>query len=174
MKIYGIFLLACLLASCSEEAEKPAPVEWSQEKSSKFGKTLAMEEEMDIRVFLEAHKNLQMTKTGSGLRYFIYQKGTGPAAETGHLAEVKFKITKLDGKLCYQTDSLETETFKVDKSDIESGVQEGIKYMRVGDKAKFIVPSHLAHGISGDFDKIPPLTTLIIDLELVSLRQRKL
>jgi len=41
--------------------------------------------------------------------------------------------------------------------------------MRVGDKAKFIVPSHLGHGLSGDFEKIPPLTTLVIDLELVAL-----
>lgn len=167
-------LTGLLLASCGEQEKPKAPIEWSQEKSSTFSKTLAMEETMDIRVFLEAHPKLKMTETGSGLRYFIYEKGTGPLAESGMLAEVKFKICRLDGKVCYQTDSLETETFKIDKSDVESGVQEGIKLMHIGDKAKFIVPSHLAHGLSGDFDKIPPLTTLVVDLELLSLRKRKI
>lgn len=163
-----LVLVAC---SSNEPKEKPA-VDWSQEKSSKFGKTLAQEENIDIKIYLETHKKLPMTETGSGLRYAIYEHGNGPLAETGMLAEVKFKICRLDGKLCYQTDSLETETFKIDKADIESGVQEAIKLMHVGDKARLIVPSHLAHGISGDFDRIPPLTTLVIDLELISLRKK--
>jgi FKBP-type peptidyl-prolyl cis-trans isomerase len=32
-----------------------------------------------------------------------------------------------------------------------------------------IVPTHLAHGLVGDFDKIPPLTTLVVNVELVGL-----
>jgi FKBP-type peptidyl-prolyl cis-trans isomerase len=40
--------------------------------------------------------------------------------------------------------------------------------MKVGDKAKLIIPSHLGHGITGNMDKIPPLSTLIVDIELIS------
>ena len=59
--------------------------------------------------------------------------------------------------------------FKIDKTDIESGVQEGIKKMKEGEKAVFIIPSHLAHGITGDNNKIPPITPLVVDVELLKL-----
>jgi FKBP-type peptidyl-prolyl cis-trans isomerase len=75
----------------------------------------------------------------------------------------------LDGTSCYKTNSDEFEEFVIDKSDIESGVQEGIKKMRVGDKAKLIIPSHLAHGLIGDMDKIPPLTVIVVDIHLIGL-----
>ena len=41
--------------------------------------------------------------------------------------------------------------------------------MREGDKAKLIVPSHLAHGLVGDFDKIPPLTPIVVDIQLYKI-----
>jgi FKBP-type peptidyl-prolyl cis-trans isomerase len=60
------------------------------------------------------------------------------------------------------------DEFIVDKSNVETGVQEAIKLMKVGDRAKLIIPAHLAHGITGDMNKIPPISTLIVDLKLYS------
>jgi FKBP-type peptidyl-prolyl cis-trans isomerase len=42
--------------------------------------------------------------------------------------------------------------------------------MRKGEKAKFILPSHLAHGLVGDLQKIPPLSILVLDVELIDLQ----
>jgi FKBP-type peptidyl-prolyl cis-trans isomerase len=42
--------------------------------------------------------------------------------------------------------------------------------MKKGVHAKLILPSHLAHGLLGDRDKIPPQSILYIDLELVELK----
>lgn len=169
---FSILIFSVVLVSCKGEEEKEPTIEWSQKKSSDFSKDLAIEEDLNIKMYLDQRKSWKVTETGSGLRYFIYEHGTGAYAQSDLLAEVKFKIYLLDGTLCYKTDSLETETFKIDRSEIETGVQEGIKLMRVGDKAKLIIPSHLGHGLSGDFEKIPPLTTLIVDLELVALRYK--
>lgn len=170
MRKHGFLsVLSLMLFACQEEQAPVPTINWSQEKSSNFSKNVAIDEDLDIKMYLEQRKSWQMLETGSGLRYFIYQKGTGEKAASGMIAEVKFDISLLDGTKCYKTENGETETFKIDRSEIETGVQEGIKYMRVGDKAKFIVPSHLGHGLSGDFEKIPPLTTLVIDLELVAL-----
>lgn len=169
------WILACLsltLFACREEETTVPTIDWSQEKSSNFSKNVAIDEDLDIKMYLEQRKSWKMNETGSGLRYYIYQKGTGEQAASGMLAEVKFDISLLDGTKCYKTENGETETFKIDRSEIETGVQEGIKYMHVGDKAKLIIPSHLGHGLSGDFVKIPPLTTLVIDLELVSLTKQ--
>jgi FKBP-type peptidyl-prolyl cis-trans isomerase len=52
---------------------------------------------------------------------------------------------------------------------VESGLEEGILLLQEGDKARFIMPPHLAHGLIGDRDKIPARATIIYDLELVSL-----
>jgi FKBP-type peptidyl-prolyl cis-trans isomerase FkpA len=173
MRSSGIFSAVLLaLAACKQPVEQPKEIAWDQEKSTALNKSIALEEDLDIRMYLDSRKSWKTLKTGSGLRYCIYETGNGPKAESGLLAEVKFRISLLDGTLCYATDSLETETFEIDRSNVESGVQEGVKLLRVGDKAKLIVPSHLGHGLAGDMDKIPPLTPLVIDIQLISLRRK--
>ena len=57
----------------------------------------------------------------------------------------------------------------IEKTDIESGLHEALKYMCTNDKALFILPSHLAHGLIGDQDKIPPLQSLIYDIHLIKI-----
>ena len=56
--------------------------------------------------------------------------------------------------------------------NVETGLHEGIKYMKVGEKAKMILPSHLAHGLIGDSKKIPPRSTIVYDIELLDLKKQ--
>ncbi len=162
-----VFFFLPVLAFLSCGGEEPE----MKEKATKMNQDFAIEEELRIKMFLADRPSWKTTKTGSGLRYYIYEAGKGPKAESGMIALVKYKIELLDGTLCYQTEANETEDFKIDNSEVESGVQEGIKKMHVGDKAKLILPSHIAHGLTGDMAQIPPLSTLVIDLELISLRK---
>jgi FKBP-type peptidyl-prolyl cis-trans isomerase len=53
--------------------------------------------------------------------------------------------------------------------NVESGLHEGITYMRKGEKAKIILSSNLAYGLVGDMDKIPPQSPLVYDVELVDI-----
>ncbi len=170
MRVWFYFLLIVGFTSCQSSKKEEVKIDWTQERSSDFGKELAIEEDMNIRMYLDQRKSWKIEETGTGLRYYIYENGEGPFAESGMTAKVRFEITLLTGETCYKTEGNETENFKIDKSEVESGVQEGIKKMRVGDKAKLIIPSHLGHGLVGDFDKIPPLTTIVVDLELISLK----
>jgi FKBP-type peptidyl-prolyl cis-trans isomerase len=41
-----------------------------------------------------------------------------------------------------------------------------VKYLKHGDKALLLIPSHLAHGLLGDFKKIPPQMPIIYDVEI--------
>ncbi len=164
-----IFSFLIIIFSCSEQQEKEKEVDWNQDKSTELNKNLSMEEEINIDLFLEEHKDWKVQKTGSGLRYWIYETGKGAEATASKTAEVELIIELLDGKECYRTDSDEVEVFEIDRADIESGIHEGIKYLRVGDRAKFILPSHLAHGLVGDLDKVPPLSTLVVDIHLIGL-----
>lgn len=173
MKFYLVLLIAIAVAACKEDVQPPKKVNWSKKQSSELNKNLAIQEEIDIKLFLEMHLDWKMSKTGSGLLYGIYDSLPNPInvfPKYKNQASIEYKVSLLDGTLCYQTEEDEFEVIMVDKSEIESGIQEAIKLMRVGDKAHVIIPSHLGHGLLGDRDKIPPLTPLVVELKLIKVK----
>jgi FKBP-type peptidyl-prolyl cis-trans isomerase len=113
-----------------------------------------------------------MQETSSGLRYMIYAKGAQntPLAKDGQQALVRLNVLLLDGTVCYQTKHDEIERITIAHSEKESGIHEALQLMRIGDKAKLILPSHLGHGLLGDRMKIPPQSILYIDLQLIDLQ----
>ena len=129
----------------------------------------AQKESLQIDGYVSRRK-LSVTKTGTGLRYFIYHQGKGAKAENGKIAVVNYEVTLIDGTVCYSTKEKGAEEFVIGKDNVESGLHEGITFMKVGDKAKIIIPSYLAHGLSGDFNKIPVRSTIIYDIELIALK----
>lgn len=175
MKYNIFFLLLFLLASCGEEPVEKPVFDWTKQNSTDFGREVAIQEEIDIKLFLERYKEWKMTKTGSGLQYYIYEHGekdTALHAKSGDFANIEYVVTTLSGDTCAFTESDEFERFVVDNSEVESGLQEGIKLLSPGDRARLIIPSHLAHGVAGDLNEIPPLTTLVFDLHLISIIER--
>ena len=171
LKTVFVLSILVLFTSCSEEVEeRPKEFNWTKSDSSTLGKNIAENEEIKIRLFLEMHKDWELTKTGTGLRYYIYEKGDGATPKRKQIAEIEYVVSLLDGTECYRTEDDEYEEMLVDQSDVETGVQEAIKLMKVGDRAKLIIPSHIGHGLLGDQDKIPPLTTLVVDLYLMGIK----
>lgn len=161
----GLFLTSCK----GEQNDVPEMPKWTTKQSTELNKEFAREEQIRIRLFLKQKENWETKETGTGLRYWIYEDHEGEVAKAYDKVDVKFEVRLLNDSLVYKTNDNEVSTFKVDKADIESGVMEGVKYLSVGDKAKFIVPSHIGHGLLGDFNKIPPLEVLVIDIELVKI-----
>lgn len=159
------------LLACSEEKEPlPKEINWTKTDSSTLSKGIAENEEIKIKLFLEMHKKWKMEMTGTGLRYYIYEAGTGESPKRKQTAEIEYEVTLLDGTKCYKTEDDEYEEIVVDQSDVETGVQEALKLLKVGDRAKLIIPSHIGHGLLGDQDKIPPLTTLVVDIYLRGIK----
>ncbi|MEX1001916.1 MAG: FKBP-type peptidyl-prolyl cis-trans isomerase [Crocinitomicaceae bacterium] len=159
--------------SCSGEPEEESDVQdikWTKEESINMNSTFAAEEDVEIDDFLSHRPDWKMKKTGTGLRYFIYSKSEhSDTVRVGDQVTVDFVIELLDGTICYTSEKKGAESFIVEKTDIESGLHEGIKYLSTGDKAKFILPSHMAHGLIGDTEKIPPLSPVIYDITLIKI-----
>lgn len=156
------------MIACTPDVQHKIP-EWNNEKSAELNEDLSIEEDLDIQLFLAQHEAWKVTETGTGLRYIVLKASEGEMPKPGQDAKVKYKIALLDGKVCYETGKDELDVFKVDNSEIESGIHEGIKLMRVGEKSKLIFPSHLAHGLIGDLNNIPPLSPLVVDIELIEV-----
>jgi FKBP-type peptidyl-prolyl cis-trans isomerase len=113
---------------------------------------------------MDIHSQQHMFRNDGG-------KYTDISEEAGMKATVKYKISLLNGRVCYTSDNKGLEQFVVDNDQVESGLHEGIKRMKVGNKAKFILPSHLAHGLIGDEDKIPSHAPIVYDIELLELNK---
>ncbi len=164
------------LVSCGDDKEEnpqqQQAVNWNTKKSSDFNRGLSDKEADDIQLYLEMRPDWKMTKTGSGLQYWIYKNGDGISPQPDDIAEIEYEITLLNGELCYKTGNDEYEEVRVDRSDIESGIQEALKILKVGDEAKLIIPSHLGQGLLGDFDKIPPLKSLVVDIKLIGIKNK--
>jgi len=167
-----LFAFLFVLFSCREK--NPVPVKkqgWSKERSVDFNQEINEREIIQIALFLEHHTEYKMTETETGLRYMIYKDSAGNTnPKIGQEVWLDLTIKLLDGTTCYTSEDSEDEVFIVDKSDKESGLNEIVKLLTVGDKAKIILPSHLAHGLLGDFDKIPPQSILLIDVQLNKIK----
>ncbi|MDX1350162.1 MAG: FKBP-type peptidyl-prolyl cis-trans isomerase [Putridiphycobacter sp.] len=161
----GIFILGC---QSENDVEKPIP-QWSQEASINMNSTFSQEETEAIEAYLSRRPDWKMKETGTGLQYFIYEKTEGIKPQVGDIVWVNFSVSLLNNKICYTSKRGDPESFMIEKSDIESGIHEGVQLMSEGEKAKFILPSHIAHGLIGDLDQIPPLETVIYDIELLKI-----
>lgn len=167
------FILFCLIYSCRPEKsnDDQSNRNWSDNHSVDFNQEINEREQLQIRLFLEHNKSLKMKLTDSGLRYMIYKKNNGDTlAKSGQMIYSRIKVELLNGTVCHETPKGETENFVLEHSNKESGIHEALRLMKKGERAKLILPSHLAHGLLGDRDKIPPQSILYIDLELVELK----
>jgi len=177
MKIETLFIIPLILlcASCGQAEEQIIPQkdpEWSQENSSDMNQVFNAEEEDEIDLYVKRHSDWTVTETGTGLRHFIYFKSEmNDTAKVGDLVTVDFEISLLDGSVCYSSSENGPESFIVEHADIESGLHEAMQLLCTGDKAKFILPSRMAHGLIGDEEKIPPLTTVIYDIHLIKIER---
>ncbi|NNF74910.1 MAG: peptidylprolyl isomerase [Flavobacteriaceae bacterium] len=110
-------------------------------------------------------------KTESGLRYQILQEGEGQKASKGQVVSVHYKGQLADGTVfdsSYKRN--QPIDFPLGVGQVIPGWDEGIGLLKVGDKARFVIPSDLAYGSRGAGGVIPPDATLIFDVELMDVR----
>ena len=60
--------------------------------------------------------------------------------------------------------------FAIGVGQVIPGWDEGIQLLKVGDKARLVIPSDLAYGAQGAGGVIPPDATLIFDVELMNVK----
>lgn len=110
-------------------------------------------------------------KTESGLRYKMIQKGSGKKAENGKTVSVHYTGQLEDGKVFDSSYPRKKPIeFPLGKGHVIEGWDEGIALLQVGDKARFVIPSHLGYGSRGAGGVIPPDATLVFDVELMDVK----
>ncbi len=161
------FQWAC---SGDEDIDKPMPagIRELEEALVESNKYLVELEEEAIDDFIERY-GWDMQKSGSGLRYMIHNDGVGRKASYGDIAVIEYNIYLVTGDPVYSSGKNGPKSFTVGRGGVESGLEEGILMLGKGGKAKFIMPSHLAHGVPGDGNQIPKRASIVYIVELINL-----
>lgn len=107
-------------------------------------------------------------ETASGLRYQIIQKGSGAQAQKGQRVKVHYEGSLVSG-VVFDSSYKRNEpiAFQVGVGQVIPGWDEGILLLKIGDKARFVIPSNLGYGSAGAGGVIPPNAILIFDVELI-------
>lgn len=108
----------------------------------------------------------------SGLYYIEKQVGEGDFVQEGDLVAVHYSIYNLDNQLIESSyDYGQPLPFVYGSDQMIAGIEEAIGYMRVGGKARIVVPSRLGFGDITIDESLPANTPLVIDLEFVDLQR---
>ena len=121
--------------------------------------------------FLAENKKKEGVKTtASGLQYKVLKPGSGRTPKTTDTVKVHYHGTLIDGSVFDSSvERGEPATFGV--TQVIPGWTEVLQLMKEGDKWQVYVPSQLAYGPQSPSPKIGPNSTLIFDVELLSIEK---
>jgi FKBP-type peptidyl-prolyl cis-trans isomerase len=121
--------------------------------------------------FLAENKTKEGVKTtASGLQYRVIDEGEGPSPKAGDSVTVHYRGTLVDGTefdSSYQRGK--PATFPL--TGVIPGWTEALQLMKKGSKWVLFIPSDLAYGERGAGNRIPPNSTLIFEVELLSMNE---
>ena len=169
-RISILILLLVFAVACRQErkAKQPPDDKQLREYLEAANQLLIDGERQEIKDMVERH-GWNMVESPTGLWFQIYDKGEGRKVNRGDIAIIHYSISLATGDKIYASNPNEPKQFQVGRGGVETGLEEGILMMRIGDKARFVLPSHLAHGVPGDGVRIPTRATIIYNVELVDL-----
>jgi len=108
--------------------------------------------------------------TGTGLKYIRLNKTEGAPVTEGSTVAVHYTGYLLDGTVFDSSISRgEPISFPIGVGRVIKGWDEGISLLKVGEKARLIIPAQLAYGDRAT-GSIPAKSTLIFDVELISVK----
>ena len=141
-----------------------------RDKTAAVNKEAAEKNTKEGEKFLAENKAKPGVKTtASGLQYKVEKEGNGTPPKETDTVEVNYRGTLIDGT---EFDSSykrgEPATFPVNR--VIKGWTEALQLMKPGAKYHLFIPSNLAYGPGGTGGDIGPNSTLIFDVELLSVK----
>jgi FKBP-type peptidyl-prolyl cis-trans isomerase FklB len=104
----------------------------------------------------------------SGLQYKVLTAGTGPRPAADQSVTVHYTGKLINGKVFDSSvERGQPATFGV--TQVIQGWVEALQLMPQGSKWELTIPYNLAYGERGAGENIPPFSTLIFDVELISI-----
>ena len=162
------------LVACQSNTQKKEANSFNEEKIKqqfvKANQQVVIKENDEMDYYQKSHQ-LPFIKTTSGIRYYVYKPSLkGDSIKSNNIIKINYTISLLDGTECYSSKVDGIKEFTVGLEDIEDGLHKAVLFLKSGDKALILIPSHLAHGLLGDSKKIPPQSPIMYDIEILSVK----
>ncbi|HEX9759235.1 MAG TPA: FKBP-type peptidyl-prolyl cis-trans isomerase [Nitrospiria bacterium] len=153
----------------SEDERRDAMNQLQQEAMAKAKEQAEKNQKEGEKFLAENKKKKGVVTLASGLQYKVIKKGKGEKPKLTDQVTTNYKGTLIDGT---EFDSSygrgEPATFPV--NGVIPGWTEALQLMEVGSKWELYVPANLAYGERGAGQKIGPHSTLVFDVELLSIK----
>ena len=138
-----------------------------QAEAEKAMKALREESERAFFEYLKANNITDFTASGLFFAKSVVTEGAQP--QKGQTARIKFDASYLDGTPLGDSEQLGGQYDLVyGEGKVLKGLEEGVGLMRVGEKARFVLPYTLAYG-ANPYGNIPAYSNLVFDVELLDV-----
>lgn len=123
------------------------------------------------KVFLEANgKREGVTTTKSGLQYEVLTPGKGERSPKATDTVVCHYEGRLVSGKVFDSSYERNQPAEFGLNQVIPGWTEGLQLMNEGAKFRFYIPYLLGYGEQGAGPSIPPYSTLVFDVELISVK----
>jgi FKBP-type peptidyl-prolyl cis-trans isomerase len=163
--IYIVILFSLISCNNNEGAGK-LPRRPDKDEMAEMNSYFVQKDRELIGNYIE-RKNLKMTESRSGMWYMIPEEGKGDLFSDNDTIIMEYNCYLLDGTLCYSSDELGPKVMILGKSAMEAGLNEGLRMLRPGARATFIIPPYLAYGFVGDRKKIPARSVIVYNVSIL-------
>jgi FKBP-type peptidyl-prolyl cis-trans isomerase FklB len=134
---------------------------------------LAKKNKKEGEAFLAGNKKKEGVKTlPSGLQYKVVKSGTGKKPKLTDTVTVHYRGTLVNGTE-FDSSSRRGQPGSFQVNGVIPGWTEALQLMEEGAKWQLFIPSNLAYGERGAGRDIGPDATLIFDIELISIQEKK-
>jgi len=117
--------------------------------------------------YLKANNITDYTASGLFFNKSVTTEGAQP--QEGQIARIKFAASYLDGTPLGDSEQLgDHYDVVIGEGKVLKGLEEAVTMMRVGEKARFVLPYTLAYGTNA-FGSIPAYSNLVFDVELLDV-----
>jgi FKBP-type peptidyl-prolyl cis-trans isomerase FklB len=121
--------------------------------------------------FLDENKKKEgVVVLPSGLQYQVLHSGNGPSPKATDKVKCNY-IGMLTNGTEFDNSYKRGEPSVFPVTGIIKGWSEAMQLMKVGDKWRIVIPSDLAYGDQGAGNAIPPGSTLVFEVELLSIEK---
>jgi FKBP-type peptidyl-prolyl cis-trans isomerase FkpA len=164
---YLIFILLTFASvSCRNIPGKPIPNKPGKDEMADLNRYLVQKDRERIQNYIE-RKNLRMIESPTGLWYQIIKEGDGENFSDYNKVVLEYECSLLDGTKCYSSKILGPKEVILGRSEMEPGLNEGLRMLKPGAEAIFILPPFLAYGLPGDGKMIPSRAVIVYNINIL-------
>ena len=142
-------------------------------KQEELAKKLGEKNKKEGEAFLAENKKKEGVKTlPSGLQYKVIKAGTGEKPKLTDTVMTQYRGTLIDGTE-FDSSYRRGQPVSFPVTGVIPGWTEALQLMEEGAKWQLFIPPNLAYGERGAGRDIGPNATLIFEIELVSIQEKK-